>query len=252
LLPKLIAAIGLLIALLLFGREAASRLPTFAAWVHSLGFWGPLAFVVGYGVAATLLIPVVVLTVSAGALWGFRRGVLYVAFGASLGAALAFLAARHVIRRFVEAYVERHPRLAAIDRAVETEGARLVFLLRLSPLVPYVLLNYILGVSRVSFRDYMLGLVGMLPIAAAYVYGGKAAGDIATLAAGVAAPRDATYYWLLALGLAATALASVLVTRAAARAIERRELPVAATEIASRQLADTQTRDVAKRSSDAG
>jgi len=250
LLLKLIAAIALLVALLLFGRETASRLPVFAAWVQSLGFWGPLVFILGYGVAATLLVPVVVLTVSAGALWGFRRGVLYVALGASLGAALAFVAARHVVRRFVEAYVDRHPRLAAIDRAVEAEGARLVFLLRLSPLVPYVFLNYILGVSRVSFRDYMLGLTGMLPIAAAYVYGGKAAGDFATLAAGAAVPRDSSYYWLLVLGLASTVLASVLVTRAAARAIESRELATPAADITSPQTTSTHPHDVVESASD--
>jgi uncharacterized membrane protein YdjX (TVP38/TMEM64 family) len=239
LLPKLIAAIGFLVALLFFGREAAARLPTFAAWVQSLGVWGPLAFILAYGLAAILLAPAALLTLSAGALWGFRWGVLYVALGASFGAALAFLAARYIFRRYVEAYVDRHPRLAAIDRAVEAEGARLVFLLRLSPLVPYVLLNYILGISRVSFRDYMVGLAGMLPIAAAYVYAGKVAGDLATLATGAAAPRGPTYYWLLAFGLASTTLATLMVTRAAARAIERRELDSAAVETDSSPMAET-------------
>ena len=219
---KLIAAIALLIALLLFGREVATRIPTFVTWVQTLGVWGPLAFVLGYGVAALVLAPAVLLTLAAGALWGFLRGVIYVALGASFGAALAFLAARYIVRQYVEAYVNRHPRLAAIDRAVEAEGVRLVFLLRLSPLVPYVLLNYVLGISRVRFRDYMIGWTGQLPLIAAYVYAGKAAGDLATLAAGAATPRGATYYWLLALGLASTALATALVTRAAARAVETR------------------------------
>ena len=114
-----------------------------------------------------------------------------------------------------------------------------MLLLRLSPLVPYVLLNYILGISRVRFRDYMLGLAGMLPIVAVYVYAGKVAGDLATLAAGASAPRGATYYWLLALGLASTALATVLVTRAAARAVESRELVNAAIETDSSPMAET-------------
>ena len=107
---------------------------------------------------------------------------------------------------------------------VEGEGARLVFLLRLSPLVPYVLLNYVLGVSRIGFRDYMVGWAGQVPLIAGYVYAGKAAGDLATLASGVGTTRGATYYWMLGLGLVSTALATALVTRAAARAIEGREL----------------------------
>jgi uncharacterized membrane protein YdjX (TVP38/TMEM64 family) len=219
----LLAAFG--IAFVLFGREASLRLPAFAAWVQSLGVWGPLAFVLGYGIAAVLLVPAVLLTLAGGAVFGFRRGVVYVTMGATLGATLAFFAARYVVRRFVEAYVERYPRLGAIDRAVESEGARLVFLLRLSPIVPFVFLNYVLGISRISFRDYILGTVGMLPAVAAYVYAGKVAGDLATVVAGVATPHGPMYYVLLTIGLAATLLASVLITRAAARALAARSEP---------------------------
>lgn len=222
---QLLFVVAFGIAFLLFGREAALQLPTFAAWVQSLGVWGPLAFVLGYGVAAVLLIPAVLLTLAGGALFGFRRGVVYVTLGATLGAALAFITARYAVRRFVEAYVTRHPRLAAIDRAVESEGARLVFLLRLSPIVPFVFLNYVLGISRLRFRDYIVGTAGMLPAIAAYVYAGKVAGDLATLAAGAAAPRGSAYYALLTVGLAATILATVLITRAAARAVEARADP---------------------------
>jgi uncharacterized membrane protein YdjX (TVP38/TMEM64 family) len=224
LIPKLIAAIAFLIALLLFGREVAARLPAFVAWVQALGVWGPLAFVIGYGVAALVLAPAVLLTMSAGVLWGFREGVIYASIGAAFGATLAFFAARYVVRQFVEAYVSRHPRFAAIDRAVEAEGVRLVFLLRISPLVPYVLLNYVLGISRIGFRAYILGWTGLVPLIAGYVYAGKAAGDLATLASGAATPRGPAYYWILGLGLVSTAIATALVTRAAARAIEDREL----------------------------
>ena len=143
---------------------------------------------------------------------------IYVTLGAILGATLAFFAGRYLVRHFVEAYVHRHPRLAAIDRAVESEGARLVFLLRLSPIVPFVLLNYVLGISRITLRDYMIGLTGMLPAVAAYVYAGKVAGDLASLASGAATPRGTTYYVLLTVGLAATVVATILITRAAARA----------------------------------
>jgi enamine deaminase RidA (YjgF/YER057c/UK114 family) len=92
---------------------------------------------------------------------------------------VAFLCARYLVRGFVQVYVDRHPRMAAVDRAVESEGLRLVFLLRLSPVVPYILLNYVLGVSRLRFRDYVGGLAGMLPTIAMYVYAGKVAGDLA-------------------------------------------------------------------------
>jgi len=214
-----IAVVAALAALLLFGREAATRLPQFAAWVQSLGVWGPLAFVGGYAVCSLLLIPVFLLMLAAGALWGFKVGLGYAMLGAAVGSTVAFLAARYLVRRFVERYVSRHPRLVAIDRAVESEGARLVFLLRLSPVVPFILLNYVLGISRVRFADYSAGLIGMVPAAAMYVYAGKVVGDLAALASGVAPPRGPAYYGILTAGLGATVAATVLVTRAARKSI---------------------------------
>lgn len=217
---KAVVAVAALAAAVLFGREAATLVPSFAQWVRSLGVWGPVAFVGGYTVAAVFLLPAFLLTIAAGALWGFWLGLLFAMVGAAAGASVAFLAGRHLVRGLVEGYVNRQPMLAAIDRAVEVEGARLVFLLRLSPAVPYVLFNYVLGISRLPFRAHAIGLAGMIPTAAMYVYAGKVAGDLAVLASGSAAPRGASYYVLLAFGLVATVAATVMVTRAAKRALQ--------------------------------
>ena len=191
----------------------------FAQWVQSLGPWGPIAFVAGYTIVTIGLMPAFLLTLAAGAMWGFWLGLLFAMTGAVSGSTCAFLGARSVLRGRVQTYVQRHPRLAAIDRAVEQEGARLVLLLRLSPAVPFVLLNYVLGVSRISLREHFVGLVGMVPTAAMYVYAGKVTGDLTALATGAAAPKGAMYYVLLTLGLGATVTATLLVTRAAKRAL---------------------------------
>ena len=111
--------------------------------------------------------------------------------------------------------------MAAIDRAVESEGLRLVFLLRLSPVVPYILLNYVLGISRLRVRDYVGGLAGMLPTITMYVYAGKVAGDLAALFSGDARPKGPLYYAMITFGLATTIIASVLVARTAARTVQR-------------------------------
>jgi uncharacterized membrane protein YdjX (TVP38/TMEM64 family) len=218
---KAVAAVVVIVAAALFGRQAVSMLPAFSAWVQSLGAWGPAAFVGGYALAAVLLMPCFLLTLTAGALWGVRAGVVYVMIGASLGAITAFLCARYLVRGLVQVYVDRHPRMAAVDRAVESEGLRLVFLLRLSPVVPYNLLNYVLGVSRLRVRDFVGGLAGMLPIIVMYVYAGKVAGDLAALFSGDAHPQGPVYYSMLILGLATTILASVLVDRTAARSVQK-------------------------------
>jgi uncharacterized membrane protein YdjX (TVP38/TMEM64 family) len=222
---KLIVAVAVVVAIVAFGRGFAARLPEFAAWVQSLGFWGPAAFILGYSVAAVVLAPAFLLTIMAGAIWGLL-GVLYVMIGATAGAVLAFLTSRYFVRQLVEHYVARHPRLAAIDRAVEMEGFRLIFLLRLSPVVSYVLLNYVLGISRVRFRDYVAASIGMLPTATAYVYVGKVAGDVVLLAGGSTPPRGPLWYAAIGLGLVATVVATALVTRTARRAIENAKIDV--------------------------
>lgn len=201
-------------------RLAPDLLPRFTAWVASLGPWGPVVFVAGYSIAPVVLAPAFLLTIAAGALFGFWAGVLYVMIGGTIGATLAFLIARYAARHLVESLLASSPRLVAIDRAVELHGFRLVALLRMSPAVPYVLLNYALGLSRVRLADYVAGSIGLLPVVAMYVYTGKVAGDLAAVASGAAAPRGTAYYVLVALGLGSSVAVTLLVTRLARRAVD--------------------------------
>jgi uncharacterized membrane protein YdjX (TVP38/TMEM64 family) len=216
---RLVLAAALVAALLAAGRHAAGLVPAFATWVDGLGAWGPVAFVLGYALACVALLPASLLTVAAGAAFGLAQGVALVAAGATLGASASFLIARHVARRHVTQRLARDPRLAAVDRAVATDGRRIVTLLRLSPAFPFALLNYVLGVTQIAFRDFLVAMFGILPGTTLYVYAGKAAGDVALAASGAAPARGAAYYAVLASGFVATAAVTVLVTRAARRAL---------------------------------
>ena len=206
-------------ALVVAGRLAGGGLPRFTAWVNGLGVWGPVVFILGYAAAVVAFVPGSVLTVAAGAIFGLAQGTVYVFVAAVLGSAAAFLIARHVARGAVERRIARNPRFGAIDRAVAAEGRKIVFLLRLSPVFPFTLLNYVLGLTRVRFADYLVASLGMIPGTLLYVYYGKLAGDVATLAAGAPVPRGAGYWTVLALGLAATVAVTTVVTRAAGRAL---------------------------------
>ena len=186
-----------------------------------LGAWGPLAFIALYVIAAVTLAPAFFLTVAAGALFGVWKGSLIVFVGASLGASAVYaLAAPLAHSRWLER-VTRDPRVTAVRTAVRGEGVWVMFLLRLSPLIPYNLLNYALALSGVRYRDFVIALVGMIPAIVMYAYYGKVVGDVAILAAGVAPPRGIAYYTLLAVGLVATVVATTLIARAARQAIER-------------------------------
>jgi uncharacterized membrane protein YdjX (TVP38/TMEM64 family) len=212
-------AVGGLVALFVFGRSLARQIPGFAAWVEGLGAWGPLAFVLGYALATVAFVPGSALTLLGGAVFGLVRGTLYVFLGALAGTVLAFLAARYLARPAVERRMAGHPRFSRLDRAVGEQGRKIVFLLRLSPVIPFNLLNYALGVTRVRLADYVLASVGMIPGTILYVYYGKVAGEVAALAGGTGVERGAEYYLVLALGLVATVIATVIVTRMAKRAL---------------------------------
>ncbi|MCL5123351.1 MAG: TVP38/TMEM64 family protein, partial [Deltaproteobacteria bacterium] len=114
--------------------------------------WAPV-FVAGFYVLATvLLVPGSVITLGAGFLFGVPLGLLTVWIGANLGAAVAFLLGRTIARGWVEQKVKGNPKFAAIDEALGKEGFKIVLLLRLSPIFPFSLLNYVLGITKVPFR----------------------------------------------------------------------------------------------------
>lgn len=205
--------------LFLLGRELGGRLPGFVNWVERLGAWAPAAFIGGYALATVLFVPGWLLSLAAGVLFGVVGGTIYTFAGAAAGSSAAFLIARYLARDSVARRVAADARFAALDRAVGREGRRLVFLLRLSPLFPYNLLNYGLGLTQVRFRDYLAASVGMIPATAVYVYTGYVIGDLAMLAAGAETVRGAGYYAVLVLGLVATVLVTWRVTRIARRAL---------------------------------
>jgi uncharacterized membrane protein YdjX (TVP38/TMEM64 family) len=208
-------------ALVLLGRYAGGYLPRFAEWVAGLGRWGPVVFIAGYVLATVALVPGALLTLAAGALFGLVRGVAYVFAGATVGASAAFLVARYGARGAVERRLAGDARFAAIDGAVGRSGLRIVLLLRLSPVLPFNLLNYALGLTQVRFRDFLLASVGMLPGTLLYVYSGRVAGDVAAVAAGTGPARGTGYYVVLGLGLLATVAVTILVTRIARRALAK-------------------------------
>lgn len=186
-----------------------------------LGPWGPVVFIGLYVVAAITLAPAFFLTVAAGALFGVWKGSLIVFVGASLGASAVYALAAPMAQSRWLARVTRDPRVTAVRTAVRGEGVWVMFLLRLSPLVPYNLLNYALALSGVRYRDFVIALIGMIPAIVMYAYYGKVVGDVAVLAAGVSPPKDFAYYALMVVGLVATVVATTLIARAARQAIER-------------------------------
>ncbi len=159
--------------------------------VHELGAVAALAYLGVYVAGTVALVPGGVLAMVAGALFGVVHGFGIAFTGALLGSTAAFILARYSGRGGTLRWIDRRAtryglvaRMARIDRTLGRRGLALVFLLRLSPFVPYNVLNYALGLTGLRVRDYLLGSVGMLPGALFYAYAGNLAGDVAAAAAG--------------------------------------------------------------------
>jgi len=212
-------ALGLLAvaALIVLGKYAGGRIEEFRVWIASLGAIGPIVFIAGYALGVVAFLPGAALTLAGGGIFGVVEGTAIVFTAAVLGSTLSFLIARYVARDFVAARIAGNAQFAAIDRAIGQQGRKIVFLLRLSPVFPFSLGNYALGLTRVSLGDYVLGAAGMLPGTFLYVYLGSLAGDVAAVAAGGGASAGKTA--LTAVGLLATIVVTVLVTRIARRAL---------------------------------
>ena len=220
--PALAAGVLLAAAFL----PARRLLDAFLDWLEGRGrVWGLVVLALAYTPAALLLFPASVLTLGAGALFDWRLATAAVSLGSTLAACVAFLAGRTLARRRVERTIARSPRFRALDRAVAEQGFRIVLLTRLSPAFPYTLLNYAYGLTRVSFRDYLLATwLGMLPGTVMYVYLGRGAKGIAELAAAFSEGRGREHLGqtlFLLLGLLATVAVTVLITRTARRALRR-------------------------------
>ncbi len=219
---KWIGFVVLVIALLIAVRvlPVTHWLTEFNQWIVHLGIWGILLFIVGYILATVLFFPASVLTIGAGFIFGVFLGTVTVSIAATTGAALAFLIARYLARDKIEQKVGNNQKFKQIDRAIGEQGAKLVFLLRLSPVIPFNLSNYFYGLTAVKFWPYVLASwIGMLPGTLLYVYLGAASQAGLNAAVGQSSGHSPWEYVLFGVGLIATVVVTLWVTR-----IARREL----------------------------
>ncbi|MEM6592696.1 MAG: TVP38/TMEM64 family protein [Cyanobacteria bacterium P01_C01_bin.73] len=203
------------------GFSAQAKLADALAWIDGLGAVGPIVFIALYVVITVAFIPASIITLGAGVVFGVVEGSIYVFIGAMLGATAAFLVGRYVARGWISKKIEGNQKFAAIDNAIAREGRKIIFLIRLSPAFPFNLLNYALGLSKVSLLDYVLGTTGIIPGTIMYVYLGSLAGNLATLGSGEA-PSNPTVVWAIRIiGFIATVAVTLYVTRVARKALQQ-------------------------------
>jgi uncharacterized membrane protein YdjX (TVP38/TMEM64 family) len=220
---KIALLVGTVLALFIAARflPVEAWLKAFNQWIADLGAVGMVVFVFAYAAFALLMLPGSILTVGAGFIFGLGWGFVAVSVGSTLGAALAFLVGRFLARDKVHALTADKPKFESIDRAIGQRGAKLIFLLRLSPIVPFNLSNYFYGLTAVKFWPYVLASwLGMMPGTLAYVYFGTLGKVAAESATGTGEGRSPLEWTLLAVGLAATLAVTIWISKIAREAIQ--------------------------------
>ena len=194
----------------------------FETYVKSLGALGPVLVAVVYVLCTVAFVPASALTIGSGTLFGLKTGFIVVIIGANLGALCSFLLARSFLRQKVATWAAGNAKFRSLDLAIGRQGFKMVLLTRLTPVFPFVLLNYFLGLTAVRTGAYVLAnLIGMLPAMFLFVYIGAATRD--TLAGQVDSSADFYQQVFKYLGLAATIALLVVIARIARKALREVE-----------------------------
>ncbi|MEO8190438.1 MAG: TVP38/TMEM64 family protein [Acidobacteriota bacterium] len=196
----------------------ADWLRAFQDWIGGMGVLGGVVFGLAYVVAALLFVPGAALTLAAGLAFGIVWGTVVVSIASTMAAALAFLIARYAARERIQKLARGNARFAAIDKAIGENGWKVVGLLRLSPVVPFSLSNYLYGLTSVRFLPYLLASwIGMLPGTILYVAIG-AAGH------GSSKGKSPIQWIFLGAGVLATAAVSIWLARVARKELKKKKV----------------------------
>jgi uncharacterized membrane protein YdjX (TVP38/TMEM64 family) len=214
---KLVVGAALLVLAVSLGRDFGHHLPEVERWIGSHGPAGRLVFAAAVVVLTSVFFPDTVFALIAGVLFGVVGGTVLVVIGSLIMAAVNFVMSRLFLRDTVRGWLARNARLAAIERAVNREGLRFQFLLRLTPINP-VTVSYVLGATNTRFTTFSVACLGLIPALFVEVYFGAVASHVARVSGNVS--EHSTLHTVLTIaGLAVSVALLVYVTRLARRAL---------------------------------
>jgi uncharacterized membrane protein YdjX (TVP38/TMEM64 family) len=215
--------VAAMVASRFLGPASVDALESLLEQVRSLGPAGPLGLIlIQILVALSGVLPASLIGVVSGAVYGIVAGFGVAAVSTMCGAVIAFLLSRSLLRPLIARLIERRSRLRNFDAMLARDGWRFVFLLRLSPIMPFAVTSYALGLSSIGLRGYLIGCLASLPSLLGYVViGALTKSGLASLSQG----PDPFKWALIGVGIIATGLATWRIGRIAALAGLTRPMP---------------------------
>lgn len=221
----LMLGVVVLMVLVLLARDSAKEIAAVDSWVAGIGLMGGLVFVLVVVVLTSVFVPSSLFAAMAGAAFGLFWGTLAMTGGIVLAAALDHLLARKLLACRIERMLRNHPKLQAIQRAVQKEGFHLQIMLRLAPLNA-VTVNYVLGAAGVRFPPFMAAMLGTVPGTFVEVYFGHVAKHVSKIAAN-SSPHSLAQSAVTVVGFLVCVALMIFIGRKAQRAIAEAEASAA-------------------------
>ena len=223
----LIAIVGTVVWAIRFSNPQ-ELMRSILLWISQLGPWAPVLFIVSYIVACLVFFPSVILTLGAGVLFGVVKGTLLVAIASTIGGCCAFTIARFMAREWVTRKFGSYEHFKAIDEAVAEKGWKIIVLMRLSPVFPFLALNYLFGLTKIPLPHFAVAtFFGLIHLSSMFVYLGKLAGDLANI--GPVKSNWTTFHYVIGgFGLLTTIIVTTYITNIARKALNLPEKKSAA------------------------
>ena len=214
---------GLALVLLARYAELEKVVTPVLQWIDSLGTLGAMAFVVIYTIATSICIPGSIMALAGGALFGKLMGSILVYISGLFGAYVAFWLGRSLLRNWIQRRLQKNIYLKTMNKVVVAEGWKIACLLHLSPIIPFNLLNYALGTSKISVKNFVFATaIGILPGVILYTFLGSTISDVTMVMAGMSDGADKKLQWLVsAIGILATLGLTVYSAQIARRQLEK-------------------------------
>ncbi|MBW2689560.1 MAG: TVP38/TMEM64 family protein [Deltaproteobacteria bacterium] len=205
------------------GKFHVASVVSFFEWLDGLGAWAPFLFILAEMVVVVFILPGfgLILALGGGFMFGVLKGALYIVIGTNLGAAFAFMIARHFFGERASRFILTHSKLKLLNDELSREGWKIVLLTNLVPFFPFKLSHYFFGLTGFSLRDLFIGVFfGIMPITITNAYIGSLASDLSTL--GLRSSSRSQADWVIyGIGLVIMIGVVVYITRLALRALDK-------------------------------
>ncbi len=207
----------------LFYFQEKFHVVSFLEWLDGLGAWAPILFILVEMVVVVFILPGfgLILALGGGFMFGVLKGTLYIAIGTTLGAAFAFMIARHFFGERTLRFILTHSKFKLVNDELSRKGWKIVLLTNLVPLFPFKLSHYFFGLTGFSLRDLVIGVFfGIMPITITNAYIGSLASDLSTL--GLRSSSRTQADWVIyGIGLVVMIALVVYITHLARRALDK-------------------------------